>query len=222
MVFDSETSKNSNLEIDKNYKANRIDYSNIVERENPFSQLSSIKKALDYLNIPYLEVENNEADDLIASIVFQMNKYNYVIVSTDSDFMQLVDNNVHLYVPRGKKGILYNKEKVTKKYNITPKDYVTFKALVGDKSDNIKGVNGIGNITAANILKYHSIQEFILNNPNARVSTLLIQNKELIIKNQSLIEMNKSIDTSKIIFNKLSNTIYSSKTYEIIESIKER
>ena len=114
MVFDSETSKNSNLEIDKNYKANRIDYSNIAERENPFSQLSSIKKALDYLNIPYLEVENNEADDLIASIVFQMNKYNYVIVSTDSDFMQLVDNNVHLYVPRGKKTFYIIKRKLQK------------------------------------------------------------------------------------------------------------
>lgn len=223
VIFDSETSKNNNLKIDRNYKSNRIDYNNITEDENPFSQLSLIKKALDYLNIHYLEVENNEADDLICSIVFQMNnQYTYIIVSTDSNFMQLIDNHVLLYVPRGKKSILYDKEQVIKKYHIPPENYAIFKALVGDKSDNIKGVEGIGNITAAKILKYNSLQEFISNNPNSKLSNKLMQNKELIIKNQKLIEMDKFIDTSKIIFKEISNTIYKFKTYEIIENIGER
>lgn len=223
VIFDSETSKNSNLEIDKEYKANRIDYSNIPEEENPFTQLSLIKKALKYLNITYLEVENNETDDFIASIVSKStNEYQYIIVSTDSDFIQLVDNNVFLYVPRGKKSILYNREEVVKKYNIIPEKYVIFKSLVGDNSDNVKGVNGIGNITAAKILKYNSLQDFIKNNPNSRFSNILISSKKLIIKNQKLIELNKLINTSEIIFNKLSNIIYISKTYEIIENIGER
>lgn len=223
VIFDSETSKNSNLEIDKEYKANRIDYSNIPEEENPFTQLSLIKKALKYLNITYLEVENNETDDFIASIVSKStNEYQYIIVSTDSDFIQLVDNNVFLYVPRGKKSILYNREEVVKKYNIIPEKYVIFKSLVGDNSDNVKGVNGIGNITAAKILKYNSLQDFIENNPNSRFSNILISSKKLIIKNQKLIELNKLINTSEIIFNKLSNIIYISKTYEIIENIGER
>lgn len=223
VVFDSETSKNSNLKIDKEYKANRIDYSNIAEEENPFSQLPLIKKGLDYLNIPYLEAFNNEADDFIASIVSKpTNEYQYIIVSTDSDFIQLVDDEVFLYVPRGKKSILYSKEEVIKKYNVTPEKYVIFKSLVGDKADNIKGVKGIGNITATKILKYNSIQEYILNNPDLRFSNILISSKELIIKNQKLIEMNKFIDTSEIIFQELSNTIYNSKTYQIIENIGER
>lgn len=222
IIFDSETSKNSNLAIDKEYKTNRIDYSNVAEEENPFSQLPLIKKALKYLDITYLEVENNEADDFIASIVSKtMNEYQYIIVSTDRDFIQLVDNNVFLYVPRGKKSILYNREEVIKKYNVIPEKYVIFKSLVGDKSDNIKGVNGIGNIIAAKILKYNSVQEFIDNNPNSRFSNILISNKELIIKNQKLIELNKFINTSKIIFDELSNIIYISKTYEIIENIGE-
>lgn len=223
VVFDSETSKNSNLAIDEAYKANRIDYSNIPEEENPFSQLPLIKKALKYVNIAYLEVENNETDDFIASIVSNpINKYQYIIVSTDTDFMQLVDNNVFLYVPRGKKSVLYNREEVIKKYNVTPEKYVIFKALVGDKSDNIKGVIGIGNITAAKILKYNSIQEFIEKNPNSRFSSILISNEEVIIKNQQLIKLNKHINTSKIIFDELSNVIYISKTYDIIEKISER
>ncbi len=223
VIFDSETSKNSNLEIDKEYKANRIDYSNIAEEENPFSQLPLIKKALEYLKIAYLEVENNETDDLIASIVSKpMNEYEYIIVSTDSDFIQLVDSNVFLYVPRGKKSILYNREEVIKKYNVIPEKYVIFKSLVGDKSDNIKGVTGIGNITAAKILKHNSVQEFIENNPNSRFSNILISSKKLIIKNQKLIELNKCINTSEIIFNELSNRIYTYKTYEIIKNIGEQ
>lgn len=222
VIFDSETSKNSNLAIDKEYKSNRIDYNNIPEEENPFSVLPLIKKALEYLKIAFLEVDNNETDDLIASIVSKhIEEYQYIIVSTDTDFLQLISNNVFLYVPRGKKSILYNEEEVINKYHIPPKEYVTFKSLVGDKSDNIKGIKGIGNITASKILEYHSIEEFIENNTNSKLSNILITNKELIIKNQKLIELNKYISTEGIIFNELSDVIYTSKTYEIIKNIGE-
>lgn len=136
--------------------------------------------------------------------------------------MQLINNNVFLYVPRDKKSVLYNREEVIKKYNVLPEKYIMFKSLVGDKSDNIKGIKGIGNITATKILKYNSIQEFIVNNPNSRFSNILISSKKLITKNRQLIELNKFISTSEIIFNELHNVIYISKTYEIIESIGER
>lgn len=222
VIFDSQTSKNSNLKIDINYKQNRVDYSNIPENENPFSQLPLIKKALEYLNIFYLEVENYEADDYIASIIYSNKENQYIIVSTDSDFIQLVDNNTFLYIPRGKKSVLYTQEEVIKKYNIPATKYVIFKSLVGDKSDNIKGINGIGRINAVKILKYNSIDNYIFNNRNSRLSKILVENKELIIKNQRLINMNKSLDASQIIFNELSENIYVLKTYEIIEKIGER
>lgn len=222
VVFDSQTSKDSNLKIDINYKRNRVDYTNISEDDNPFSQLPLIKKALEYLNIYYLEVENYEADDYIASIINNNRENQYIIVSTDSDFIQLVDNNIFLYVPRGKKSVLYTPEEVVKKYNIPPTKYVIFKSLVGDKSDNIKGVKGIGNIIAAKILNYSSIQNYIFNNPDSRFVKLLIDNEEIILKNQKLICMSNNIDTSKITFKKLSNNISTFKTYEIIEKIGER
>lgn len=222
VVFDSQTSKDSNLKIDINYKRNRVDYTNISEDDNPFSQLPLIKKALEYLNIYYLEVENYEADDYIASIINNNRENQYIIVSTDSDFIQLVDNNIFLYVPRGKKSVLYTPEEVVKKYNIPPTKYVIFKSLVGDKSDNIKGVKGIGNIIAAKILNYSSIQNYIFNNPDSRFVKLLIDNEEIILKNQKLICMSNNIDTSRITFKKLSNNISTFKTYEIIEKIGER
>lgn len=222
VIFDSETSKNNNLKIDMNYKQNRADYTNIPEGENPFSQLPLIKKALEYLNISYLEVKDNEADDYIASIIYNNSENQYIIISTDFDFIQLVDNNTFLYVPRGKKSILYTPEEVIKKYNISPRKYVLFKSLVGDKSDNIRGITGIGNISAAKILSYGSIQNYIFNNPKSRFAEILITNEETILKNQKLICMNNKIDTSKIIFCELADNILILKTYEIIEKIKER
>lgn len=224
VIFDSETSRDNNLEIDVQYKSNRIDYSNIAEEENPFSQLPLIKKALDFLNITNIEIEKYEADDYIASIVTNLTdiEYQYIIVSTDSDFIQLVSSNVNLYVPRGKNSILYDEKEVIKKYNVNPSKYILFKSLVGDKSDNIKGVKGIGNITAANILKYNSIQEYILDNPDSKYSKVLIDNKEIIEKNNKLITMNKNLDVSNIVFDNLSDKISNYKTYEIIEEIGER
>lgn len=223
VIFDSETSKNSNIEIDSTYKANRIDYSNIEEEINPFSQLPLIKKALTYMRIAYTEIENYEADDYIASIVSQKinNNHQYIIISTDSDFIQLINTNTYLYVPRGKNSILYDEEEVIKKYNIPPNKYTIFKALVGDKSDNIKGITGIGCITAAKISKYNSIQDFIKENPHSKSSKLLIDNEENIKKNIRLITMNKSLDISKIDFEEL-NCELKYKTYEIIEKIGER
>lgn len=224
VIFDSETSKNNNLQIDGKYKTNRIDYSKIIDEENPFSQLPLIKKALNYLNIPYVEVKNDEADDFIASIVSNISstKYQYIIVSTDSDFIQLVNANVFLYVPRGKNSILYDEKEVIKKYNVDPNKYIVFKSLVGDISDNIKGVKGIGKVIASKILTYNSIQDFIINNPDSRYSKILINNEKNIKKNKSLIGMNRNLDISKVIFKNISNEIINYKTYEIIEKIGER
>lgn len=221
VIFDSETSKDSNLKIDKNYKKNRVDYTNIPENNNPFCQLPLIKKALEYLDIQFIEVENSEADDFIASIIYSNRDNQYIIVSTDSDFIQLVDNNTLLYVPRGKKGVLYTKEEVIKKYNISPAKYVIFKFLVGDRSDNIKGISGIGKITASKILNYGSIQNYISVNQNSNISNKLTQEREKIIKNEKLIAMNNRLDTSIVVFTELSNNIVDLKTYEIIEKAEE-
>lgn len=221
VVFDSETSRNKNSEIDNNYKSNRIDYTDVIEEENPFTQLPLIMQALDYLNIQYLEVENYEADDFIASIVSN-SSYQYIIVSTDSDFIQLINENTYLYVPRGKNSILYDENTIIEKYNITPSKYIMFKSLVGDTSDNIKGIKGIGSITASKILKYSSPQEFISNNPTSRFSKILIENKDILVKNNNLIKMNTTLDTSSIKFKPLSNTITEYNTYEIIEKIGQK
>ena len=69
VVFDTETSIGNRLEIDGDYKQNRMDYSQLPENENPFTQLPDIYKVLDYLNIYYHLADGYEADDYIASLV---------------------------------------------------------------------------------------------------------------------------------------------------------
>lgn len=224
VIFDSETSRYSNLQLDEMYKDGRDDYTDVAYDDSPFSQLPLIYKALDYLNIPYLEVEDNEADDFIASIINDSGDSNceYIIVSTDSDFIQLVDSNTFLYVPRGKNSILYDEKEVFDKYGVLPNKYVIFKALTGDKSDNIIGIKGIGKVTASRILEYDSIENYINNNKNCRIAKILMDNNDKINKNIGLITLNKYIDTSSVCVNKICDLLCNSKTYEIIEAIGEK
>ena len=218
VVFDSETSKKSNLSLDNNYKANRQDYTKVPDEENPFTNLPAIKKALDFLNITNTEVINNEADDYIASIT-NNNLYNYIIVSTDTDFIQLINDNTYLYIPRGKKSILYDKEKVYEKYKIYPKQYVLYKALIGDKSDNISGIKGIGKITATKILQYKNIESFIKDNKSNKISETILNNRKRILVNTELITLNKNLDTANIKITVYNLILINKKVYEIISLI---
>lgn len=220
VVFDSESSASSNKLLDSEYKSNRLDYSNISEDENPFLILPAIKKALNYLEIPNIEVTNSEADDYIASLT-NNNLYEYIIVSTDTDFIQLINDNTYLYIPRGKKSILYIKDKVYEKYNIYPNQYILYKSLIGDKSDNIKGIKRIGRVTAAKILKYQNIESYIKQNSSNKISKLLIENKNRLLINIKLITLNKYLDTRNIKINVYNPELINKKVYEIISEIGE-
>lgn len=219
VVFDSETSKNTNLKLSKDYKSNRPLFSVVPEEENPFSQLPMIKQCLDFLHISYLEVEENEADDYIASLVSQLrNKYEFIIISTDTDFFQLLDRNVHVFVPRGKHSVLYGVEEFVSKYTVFPNQYVLFKSLVGDKSDHISGVPGIGKVLAAKIVRYPSIYAYCRENKGKQICKLLEEHSLRIIMNQKLIALNKDLNIGITLFAPLSSTLFSCKTYEIIDA----
>lgn len=216
VVFDSETSKTTNLNYDTNYKQNRKDFTNVPENENPFSQLPLIKQALQYLKIPYCEVQNNEADDLIASIVKNKNKKDieFIIVSTDTDFFQLINKQTLIYIPKGKNNILYDTKVFKEKYNIMPSDYIFYKSLVGDKSDNIEGIKGIGKVTATKIINTLKTEKAL----DVKVIQTLETNKEKIIKNIHLINLNSNLDTENISFSILNPKLLNEKTYEILNN----
>lgn len=67
-----------------------------------------------------------------------------MIVSTDKDFFQLTSSKVKIFSPRGKLSILYGEEKLIEKFDVEADRYVIYRSLIGDKSDNIQGIKGIG------------------------------------------------------------------------------
>lgn len=193
VIFDGEH-PNDRVNIDSEYKANRIDYSKTLKEETPFSQLNDIYTALDYLNIKYYETTDCETDDLIASYTTVCGNENEIIImSFDSDFFQLINERVSILRYRGEKSYMCDLKYFTFKFGIQPKQYVDFKSLVGDHSDNIKGVYGIGPKTARNLLnEYGSINGIMSNIKNIKKDAIkkeLIENKERVKVNQELIKL---------------------------------
>ena len=162
VVFDGER-KLERKEIDESYKAGRIDYSLVEDTDSPFTQLPLIKQVLNYYNINWVETTYKEADDFIAGIC---NKYSHdykiVISSSDKDFLQLIDDNVNVFVYRGKLSMLYTPETFEQRFGFSATSYLHYKCLIGDSSDNVKGIKGIGTKTATNLIKeYSSLQKIM-------------------------------------------------------------
>ena len=153
VLFDGEH-ENERSKVLPEYKANRPDFSKLPMEENPFSQLSDVYKALDYMGIKHTEIADGETDDAIASYVYAYEGVaDMVIASWDSDFFQLISPKVKVLRYRGKSSVLCDEAFVQEKFGIVPGQYADFKALVGDKADNIKGVDKVGVKTAAGLLQ---------------------------------------------------------------------
>ncbi|MBQ8749562.1 MAG: DNA polymerase I [Clostridia bacterium] len=140
-------------------------------------QFPIIKEVLSAMNICYLEKQGIEADDIIATICkrFDMDK---IIITGDKDSFQLIDDKTTVYLNR--KGIsdikIVDTRSLFAEYGITPSQVVDVKALMGDKSDNIPGVRGIGEIIAYKLIKeYGSIDNVYANIDN--VTGTAIRNK---------------------------------------------
>jgi len=195
IVFDSESSTSDRVEIDEDYKSNRVDYSQVAEEENPFTQLPMIYQVLDTMGIDYLEATTCEADDYIASLSKYYHDKEVIIMSTDRDFLQLVSNRIMVYSPRGKMSIEFDADKVFEKFSVEPKQIIDYKILVGDKSDNIEGVKSIGPKTAVKILAEGSL-DFILTGKSNLADKLykkLEDARGVIEKNRLLITMDQDI-----------------------------
>lgn len=152
VVFDGEC-QNLRKEMDADYKANREDYSQMAEEDIPFSQLPDIYAALDYLGICHAETTDCEADDWMAGYARIYGDREVVIASQDSDLFQLIAEKVHILRYRGEKTVLCDEAYIREKLGIEPGQYAAWKALVGDHSDNIRGVEKVGPKTATALLR---------------------------------------------------------------------
>src|SRR3712207_6813092 len=139
------------LEIFPEYKAQRS-----AMPEELRSQLDHMDEILEAMNVPAIRAEGFEADDALATLSKRMPEdVELFIVTGDQDAMQLVDGQVK--VLRTTRGVsetrTYGRQEVIEEYGVTPEQIPDYKALVGDPSDNIPGVRGIGPKGAASLLQ---------------------------------------------------------------------
>ncbi|GGO20325.1 hypothetical protein GCM10010116_40740 [Microbispora rosea subsp. aerata] len=150
VVFDGEHGSASRKNADSAYKANRPAG---VAGLKPILALPDIKRGLDAYGIDWLEIDDAEADDVIATLVHRNPGRPQLIMSGDRDFYQLLDDDVHVLNTAMRPGTRHiGPAHVIERYGVTPAQWPCFRALCGDPSDNIPGVHGIGPATAARIL----------------------------------------------------------------------
>jgi DNA polymerase I len=122
-----------------------------------YSQIPIIKEMVEAFGIPIYEKEGFEADDLVGTLsVLAKNKgYNVIIVTGDTDTLQLVDEQVKVFTMRKsiKDTVLYGPAEVEAKYGFLPSQLIEYKGLAGDSSDNIPGVKGVGAKTATDLIQ---------------------------------------------------------------------
>lgn len=125
-------------------------------------QIPLTKQVINQMGLTQVEKEGYEADDIIGTLAKQgSSKGEVVILTGDQDTMQLVNKQVKVMMPpRGKEpAMLYGTDEVVARYGVRPDQIVDYKALVGDSSDNIPGVNGIGARGASQLLqKYKTLE----------------------------------------------------------------
>ncbi|GAB4417172.1 MAG: DNA polymerase I [Anaerolineales bacterium] len=129
-------------------------------------QIERIREMVDAFNIPRLEVDGYEADDVLGSIARQANEQGVgvKIITGDRDLLQLVNERTAVYVAGDNKTYVTTQDVLNSKFGVRPDQVVDYKAIVGDKSDNIPGVPGVGEKTAKNLFaKYETLDEIYAN-----------------------------------------------------------
>ncbi len=199
LVFDGKGGSQRRRKIYKEYKANRKPPTRLnrsydmttdeQEKENMKWQLVSLVEMVECLPVSILALDNIEADDAIAymSELVTKNGGTSIIYSTDKDFLQMVNENVKLYNPVKKK--TFDIDIVLETYGVHPNNFVFYRSLLGDKSDNIDGIKGAGEKT---VLKY--IPE--LADPNVEVNLDLVEQKYADIKKKPKLVENILDNTS--------------------------
>lgn len=194
VVFDSETGTSDKREHYNEYKAKRP-----APEDSLFNQLDIIKVLLYDVSIPWIEDPEHEGDDVICSLARQMASHHNrrYIVSNDKDFYQLVDNGITILNEQNGRITEIDTKWIQRKLNISPRQYPLYLSLTGDKSDNIKGIAGIGPIRASRIIgASNNIDDILYNNSHIHdhFIALLHENAQRIKANTEFFTMKADIE----------------------------
>lgn len=192
-------------------------------------QVPYIHKMVSLLNIPALELEGYEADDILGTLAKRGQAQGLLVtlVSGDRDLLQISDTNIKVRVPKtvhGKTTVEdYFPDDVYAKYGVTPKEFIDLKALMGDSSDNIPGVPKVGEKTATELIKeYHSLDSIYDNLDKISkpaIKNSLSENKDLayLCLKLATIEINSPVTVS---FEDLKlNITYTDEGYKLVKEL---
>lgn len=199
VAFDLKSPTHRHKMYDK-YKANRHGMPEELAMQMPI-----LKETLKAMNVCIIEKEGYEADDILGTLAKwgQKEELEVTVLTGDRDSFQLIDKNIKVRIPRTKMGKTetedYTVEKIEEEYGLEPLDLIEVKGLMGDTSDNIPGVPGVGEKTALNLIKqYKSIDEVYnhIDEQKGKLKEKLSENKDLAYLSRTLgtIDINAPIE----------------------------
>lgn len=206
------------------YKANR--------GETPpdiIPQIFLIQNLVKEMGIPSYAIPGYEADDVAATLAKYFEHYGHVyLVTSDKDYMQIVNDRIKMFsLKKGDEYDIVNDEKVIDYFGVPPDQVIEVLALTGDAVDNIPGVKGIGDKTAAKLIsEYHSIENVYVNLDkitNKRAKTALENHKEDALLSRYLVTINTSVpmNVSEFSLRYTSENLRTSKTAKAqLESLR--
>jgi DNA polymerase-1 len=155
-----------------------------------YGQLQGIRKLLEAMRIPAVEVKGFEADDVMATlaVAFAEQGHEVAICTSDKDCRQLINDKIHLYNAR--KDMMFGAKELKDDWGITPEQVVELLTLTGDSVDNVPGIPGIGVKTASKLLQeYHTVEGILTALPAMKQSKM----KENLIEHQKVLELSRKL-----------------------------
>lgn len=181
----------------KTFRHNKYNEYKAGRKETPEDlklQFPKAKEVLDAMGIKHFEIDNYEADDIIGTLARKVDEeYEFIatIISSDKDLLQLISEEVDVKLLKTKGFIRFNREVFKEFYKVDPINMIDLKALMGDMSDHIPGVKGIGEKTAINLLEKYKT----LDNLYTHVDELTPKTKEKLINNKENAYMSYDLAT---------------------------
>ena len=213
------------------YKDGRSETPDELKMQFPYA-----KEILTAMGIKYYEIDNYEADDIIGTFAkycdIPEDNYEGLIVSSDKDLLQLISPQVEIKLLKSKDYIRYNETSFKEEWGIDPINIIDLKALMGDASDNIPGVKGIGEKTALKLLKQYKTLDGIyenIDNIKGAVHNKLVEDKDNAYMSYEIatiyrdVPMEINIDDIKYLgpTDKLSSIYEDLEFYSFLKNIKK-
>ena len=167
-------------------------------------QIPILKDILRAMNITIIEKEGYEADDILGTLskLGKKNGLDVTILTGDRDAFQLIEDNITVRIPRTKMGKTetedYTTEKIEQEYGLKPQKLIEVKGLMGDTSDNIPGIPGVGEKTAIALIQEYGSIDDLYKKIEKKEDNLKGKIREKIVKNRDLAELSKKLGTINI------------------------